>query len=210
MGMFDTLIDGDYETQVKCFYRPIYDGSGEIWHSGGLCSMYGVGDRLPLVTPYYEYPLNFYIHVDDRYGETYIPFAVVRNGRFDGFLFNVDDATEFGDFYSYYGGKIRVANLDDMKRYIDAYNAEWTKPHESRNFIEFYEQWHAPTLPEHRLGELHECWQFAYATSKFYQIDEINYAKNHIELGRMISEFQQQHPDVFDAFTRKWEIEWEV
>jgi hypothetical protein len=210
MGMFDTLVDGEYESQVKIFYHPMYSPTFGIDHSGGMLDVYNRGDDVPIETMYYRYPRNFYIYLDDDY----LPFAVIRDGKFDGFLFNVDDATEFSDYYTYRGEKIRAKCLDDMKDYIAAEKAEWAKSVESRNFIRFGEEWHEPISLEHQLGELVECWGFLmrYISSDVYEEFKklgFDHRRDYIEVTQLINEFRAEHPDVFDEFMRKWNIEWD-
>jgi hypothetical protein len=215
MGLFDDLVDGKMSTQVKCFYNPSYDAGFGVQHIGGDMKTYNKGDVVPVETIYYHYPDNFYVYIDgysdDDVG-TYIPIAVFHNQRFEGFLSRIDDASVYSDFYSYYGRKILVSNVDELKQHIAAMKAEHEKPPGVRDFIEFGKRWYEPLSLEHQLGELVVCWEWSKIFTYTY-IDEIYSQRNKRnveELKENINEFRDLHPILFDECMSKWEVIWEV
>lgn len=56
MGMYDTIC-GD---QVKCFYK-YYEYKDELWRTGGSLRYFGIGDKVPYRTGWYNYTKNFNI-----------------------------------------------------------------------------------------------------------------------------------------------------
>jgi hypothetical protein len=207
MGMFDWLVTDEYETQVKCFYTPIYT-NGEVWHSGGHGDVYRIGDPIPTKTMYYEYPDDFYLYLAE-YEEYRI--AVIRNGKFDGFIKNLADATEFNNFYTYYGEKIKARNLNDMLKYENELQDEYAKDPSVRNFVKFWEKWHEEIPLKHKIGELFKCWNFCkmYAEIKSDNPFKERYIRDYESITRDINKFRAEHPDIFDEFIREYEIEWE-
>ena len=102
MGMFDTLISDDYETQVKCFYIPMYEGKYKDYfdrltsHLGGSLQEYKVGDSVPAKTMYYEYPNIFLIYLQDGFSKEEYDFVLFKDDIFIGF-YKLDD-TELGKY----------------------------------------------------------------------------------------------------------------
>jgi hypothetical protein len=199
--MFDTLVDERYETQVKCFYRPVF--TEELYfgahtaHDGGSLATYCVGDKLPLKTLYYDYPKNMCIVLDSLNDEYEI--ALVENGRFSGFISDCLDAPEeITEFYTRMGTKIKTKNRYEVKKYIEENKNEFEKDFEERNFEEIASKWLTPISLEQELGELIECCSF----HQHFKDKKLSMKMEHEKILMAIKEFGEKHPIVFSAFMK--------
>jgi len=206
MGMFDTLISDDYETQVKCFYIPMYEGKYEGYfneltsHLGGSMQEYKVGDSVPTKTIYYEYPNIFLIYLQDGFSKEEYDFALFKDEQFEGFykLNDIElDKYEniFSNVYDYRGRKLKVNSKEDILEYLKQCVEEYNKEIGKRNFIEFYSKWCEDISLENQLGELFECLYFKMLMDNGRKVEDI---KNDIIY------FKDKYKEVYNNFIEKY------
>ena len=206
MGMFDTLISDDYETQVKCFYIPMYEGKYEGYfneltsHLGGSMQEYKVGDSVPTKTIYYEYPNIFLIYLQDGFSKEEYDFALFKDEQFEGFykLNDIElDKYEniFSNVYDYRGRKLKVKSRKGILEYLKQLLEEYNKEIGKRNFIKFYNKWCEVISLENQLGELFECLYFKKLMDNGRKLKEI---KNDI------IDFKKEYEEVYNQFIKKY------
>jgi len=206
MGMFDTLISDDYETQVKCFYIPMYEGKYKDYfdrltsHLGGSLQEYKVGDSVPAKTMYYEYPNIFLIYLQDGFSKEEYDFVLFKDDIFIGF-YKLDD-TELGKYenifsnvYDYRGRKLKVNSREDILEYLRQLIEEYNKEIGKRDFIEFNKKWCEVISLENQLGELFECLYFKKIMDNGRKINVIK---------KDIIDFKQKYEDVYNEFINKY------
>jgi len=206
MGMFDTLISDDYETQVKCFYIPMYEGKCKgyfnklISHLGGSMQEYKIGDSVPTKTIYYEYSDVFLIYLQDGFSKEEYDFALFKDEQFEGF-YKLDDIeldkyeNIFSNVYDYRGRKLKVKSREDILEYLKQLLEEYNKEIGKRNFIEFYSKWCEDISLENQLGELFECLYFKKIIDNGRKLKEI---KNDI------IDFKEEYEEVYNKFIEKY------
>ena len=179
-------------------------------HSGGTLSEFKVGDDLPLDVEYYDYPSDFYIVLDD-YDEPLA--AVVRNGKFDGFILDPNDTSEFKTFYDKHGRPIKINDPNGLKRYLRALRDEYTKEVGHRDFLRFDDEWYGSESLGVRLAELFECWNSLRGFDARYDSvgEDVLFKsikENLNELRGLINEFKNDHERVFNDYLTSHGIEW--
>lgn len=208
MKACDYLTDERYETEIKCFYNPLFSGKEingvHTWHSGGSLTTFKAGDELPLKTLYYEYPENFCIVLNPLYNN--FELALVENGKFSGFIIDALDAPEeITSFYTFKGFKIRASNRTEVKKYIEEYQEEIHKEDGEGNFTSLTLKWIEPLTLEQKLGELVDCYLWTQSNVDNEIIAENpDYAE---DILLSIKEFAEENPSVFTSFIAKNKVQ---
>jgi hypothetical protein len=211
MGMFDTFVDSklEYETQIKCFYLPIFNGEEPTydgyytWHSGGRLAYYNVGDEVPLKTSYYEYPPDFcLIMPTDEY-----EVCAVESGKFAGFIKKIEEIPDkFSHFYTYHGDKIKASSRNGVIKYAEDVVVEKKKEFDTRDFFELFKSWHEPLTYEQQLGELFDCFQMEqhFIGNEFMGSG----LPRVIQITECIEKFREKDPKSFQNFLTKNDLKW--
>lgn len=196
-NFYDTIYSTsqNYVMKINCFYEPLYINKKIVYLGGSFRRFYD-GKKLPLKTLYYEYPKDFYVLVVNRYTPHFkYELALIKNGVFKKFL-SINEFEYILPVYSYWGNRIKVETVDDLKEYLkDLYNV-------SLSYYEISDKWHYKRSLEQQIGELFYC---LFAEQNCNSHDSF---ENIINITNCIEDFKNKYPKDFKIFLNKNSLEW--